>query len=170
MMNTEKAEVLTLKKGEVIFEKREEQNWMYDILWGKVGIYADYGTPGQKLLAELNAEEFFGEMGLIEGRARSATAVALEKGTRVKVITAETFEDYFKARPAKVITIMQHMSHRLRVLTKDYMEACGAVNEAVTAEAENKPKSEGLKARLKQFAAAYASASQDVLANGGRLF
>ena len=70
-------ETKTFKKGEIIFKQGDLSDCMYDILWGQVGIYADYGTPEEKLLTTLETERFFGEMGMIEGRLRSATAVAL---------------------------------------------------------------------------------------------
>ena len=88
-------ETKTFKMGEVIFKQGELSDCMYDILWGEVGIYAADGTPEEQLLTTLEPERFFGEMGMIEGRLRSATAVALEKDTRVKVITPETFDTYF---------------------------------------------------------------------------
>ena len=138
-------ETKTFKKGEIIFKQGELSDCMYDILWGEVGIYADYGTPEEKLLTTLETERFFGEMGMIEGRLRSATAVALEKDTRVKVITPETFDTYFKENPAKVLLIMQNMSHRIRELTRDYLEACRAVAEAVETEKTGKEKSSWFK-------------------------
>ena len=61
-------ETKTFKKGEVIFKQGDLSDCMYDILWGEVGIYADYGTPEEKLLTTLETERFFGEMGMIEGR------------------------------------------------------------------------------------------------------
>ena len=68
-------------KGEVIFKEGALESFMYDLIEGKVGIYAHYGEAGEKLLTELNAEDggaTFGEMGLIDVMPRSATAVALE--------------------------------------------------------------------------------------------
>ena len=148
-------EIKEYRKGEVIFRQGDYGNWMYDIRWGKVGIFADYGTLNEKQLAELKAEEFFGEMGLIEDCPRSATAVALEQGTRLKVITEENFNDYFKERPTKVYVIMQHMSHRLRQLTEDYLEVCRTVAEQTEAEQTGKEKSGWLKEHLKKFAGVY---------------
>ena len=144
-----------LKKGDIIFKQGELSDCMYDILWGKVGIYADYGTPAEKLLTTLETEQFFGEMGMIECRLRSATAVALTNDTRLKVITPETFNAYFNANPAKVLVIMQHMSHRLRELTNDYLTACRTVAESVEAEKSGKEKSGGLLENLKKFSGVY---------------
>ena len=127
---------IALKKGEIIFRQGDASTCMYDVFWGKVGIYANYGTPEEKLLTTLETEQFFGEMGMIEGLPRSATAVALTSDTKVLVITPESFQSYFQERPVKVLLIMQNMGRRLRELTEAYMEACQAV--AKGAEAEEK--------------------------------
>ena len=95
-----------------------------DIHNGKVGVYIDYGTPEQKLLAELGENDFIGEMALIEDCPRTATAVALEENTRLQAVDAEIFDDYFRERPAKVLMLMQQMSARLRQVSKDYLEIC----------------------------------------------
>ena len=141
----------TLKKGEIIFKQGDASTCMYDILWGKVGVYANYGTPDEKLFTVLETEQFFGEMGMIEGSPRSATVVAMEDGTKVLEITAETFEEYFKTRPAKVLMIMQNMSHRIRELTRDYLEACRAVAEAVETEKTGKEKSSWFKEKVRKL-------------------
>jgi len=125
----------TFKKGEIIFKEGEYGTCMYDIRWGSVGIYANYGKENEKLLTKLRPEEFFGEMGMLDSYPRSATAVALEPDTQAIMITAETFDKYFKERPAKVMAIMQHMSQRIRELTRDYMDACRALTEAVEGDA-----------------------------------
>ena len=146
-----KREIQTYKKGQVIFKEGDNADCMYDIRWGSVGIYADYGTKQEKLLTKLSTEEFFGEMGLIDHEPRSATAVALEKDTRVEVINAESFGAFLKECPTKVLVIMQHMSHRLRNLTNDYTEVCKTVAEAVETEKNGGEKSEGLQKKMKKF-------------------
>ena len=59
--------VLILKRNEVIFHEGDKSDCMYDIRLGRVGIYANYGTKEEKLLTELTKDQFFGEMGIIEG-------------------------------------------------------------------------------------------------------
>lgn len=126
------------KKNEVIFREGDAANCLYDIRWGSVGIYADYGKESQKLLTQLNAEEFFGEMGLLEGMPRSATAVALESNTRVQLISEAMFGQFLQDRPAKVMMIMMHLSSRIRGLTKDYMAVCRLAAGAAEAAEEKK--------------------------------
>ena len=160
-----KRDIQTYKKGQVIFREGDKAECMYDIRWGSVGIYANYGTREEKLLTRLSTEEFFGEMGLIDCEPRSATAVALEKDTRVEVINKECFGAFLQENPTKVLVIMQHMSHRLRSLTKDYVEVCGTVAEAVETEKSGKEKSEGLQTKMKKFNDFYNKAAQNNVEN-----
>ena len=160
-MEIKKRDIQTYKKKQVIFREGDRAACMYDIRWGSVGIYANYGTKEQKLLTRLYAEEFFGEMGLVDFELRSATAVALEDNTRVEVIDREVFASYLEDRPEKVLVVMQHMSHRIRDLTKDYLEVCGAVTEAVNTEKSSAERSEGLLEKLKKFSEIYRKSAQN---------
>ena len=116
--------VQSYSTGTVIFREGETANCMYDIHWGKVGIFTGYGTDHQNLLTELTVNQFFGEMGMIEEEPRSATAVALENNTTLEVIYPEDLEELFSKNPAKVEMIIRHLSYRLRRLTDDYMDVC----------------------------------------------
>ena len=143
------------EKGEFIFKQGEYASCMYDICQGKVGIIANYGEDGEKTLTELGEGASFGEMGMLEAYPRSATAVALEDGTEVRVVTAETFSSYFQNNPEKAYAIMTQMSRRIRALSNDYLEACRAVAETVEAEKTGAEKSSWLKKNLKKFCDAY---------------
>lgn len=145
----------TLQKGEIIFRQGDASNCMYDVFWGKVGIYANYGTPEEKLLTTLVTEQFFGEMGMIEGLPRSATAVALTSDTKVLVITPESFQTYFQERPAKVLLIIQNMSRRLRELTGEYLEACRTVAKSAEAEKTGAEIGGDLQAYLEKLSQVY---------------
>ena len=119
------AQKKTFKAGEIIFKEGEKQNWMYVILWGQVDLYADYDGD-KKFLTSLGAEDFFGEMGMIEGEPRSATAVVKEDATLI-LIDEDNFADYFKDYPMKAHMILQNVSRRIRALSEDYLEACRAL-------------------------------------------
>lgn len=112
-------EVKKFNKGAVIFKQNAYEDFMFDIRWGKVGIYESYGTPEQRLLRELGPEDVFGEMGLVEARPRSATAVSLERDTQCVLISREDFQRYFSDKPAKIVAIMQRMSERIRELSDE---------------------------------------------------
>lgn len=120
----------TFDRGEVIFREGERSDCMYDIDAGRVGIYADYGTQRQKLLAELVPNMFFGEMGLFGGKTRSAAAVALEDGTCVEQIFERELPELYAKNSVKVLLILGHLSSRLRQLTNDYLRSCKALADA----------------------------------------
>jgi len=136
-------------KGEVIFTEGAMETFMYDLRQGRVGMYSEYGTPGELLLAELNAEKgaILGELGLLDAMPRSATAVALED-VEACVVTEENFADYIRENPKIVKRIMQNISKRIRELNKDYMDACHAVAELVERESDGREESKWFKKNL----------------------
>ena len=142
-------------KGAVIFRQGDPGDCMYDIQFGKVGIFDHYGEPDEKKIADLYNDQLFGEMGLLDHAPRSATAVALEKDTVVSVVSEEEFYEYFEKEPVKVLVLMQQMCNRLRRTSKDYLEACRTVHDAVAAEKTGEKKCGGLLASLQKLCAAY---------------
>ncbi len=121
-------------KGTVIFKEGEIGDCMYDIHSGTIGIYGAYGTPDEKLLAKLSPDEFFGELGMIDNVKRSGTAVVLDDDTTLEIITASDLKGLFTQNPPKVEMILDHISYRLRKLTKEYMAACNILSRVSDAE------------------------------------
>ncbi len=122
-------EMMGFHKRQIIFREGDAGERMFEVDRGRVGIYVDYGKQKQRRLAEVEEGGFFGEMGMVRGFPRSATAVSLEDDTRIRPITWETLGFYFKQSPAKIIGIMQQMGQRIQALSEDYIAACGAVEE-----------------------------------------
>lgn len=125
----------TFDEGAVVFYANSPAECMYDILSGKVGIYAAYGTPDEKLIAVLKEGDYFGEMGLLEETTRSATAAAMEDNTTVAIISKQSYKEYFEKNPGRMLLLLQQMSQRLRKTTEDYLEACRTMNDV----ADKKP-------------------------------
>src|SRR5881628_3681830 len=65
----------TASRGEVLFRAGEPGDEFYLIITGSVGIL-EPTAHGEEVAGELGAGEWFGEMALITGEPRSATAVA----------------------------------------------------------------------------------------------
>ena len=124
MPNTEKR----FKKGEIICRPKEMVMSMYNILYGSVGIYFDYGTPEQVDVVTLREGDFFNVISFLESRQRNTTAVALEN-TIVSEITYDNFSAYFREKPAKIMSLLQHMSARIRQMQKAYVETCHALEK-----------------------------------------
>lgn len=145
-------EKLSFKKGTVIFKEGDTEKTMFDIRLGSVGIYANYGTKEQKLLKKLTSEDFFGELAMIDGSPRSATAVALEDA-QAWVISRENFKDYFATKPAKALLILQSISHRIRELTKEYINVCDVLDTYVSAKDAGEKVDKELLFQMQQIAA-----------------
>ena len=116
--------VNVLKKKEILFRQGDPGDGLYYIHLGQVGIYTGYGTPNQIKIAELFTDEFVGEMGIISGLPRNATAVSLMDGTQVEHVTDAEFAAFYEKGPARVLQLMEQMSHRLRKITRRYLEEC----------------------------------------------
>jgi CRP-like cAMP-binding protein len=116
--------VFCYPKGTVLFKQGDSGDCMYGIHAGSVGIYTGFGTPEEKQLTTLDANSFFGEMGMISQEPRSATAITLEDETTVEVINSDDLKELFEKNPPKASMIISHLSHRLRDLTNDYADVC----------------------------------------------
>ncbi len=117
------------RKGRIVFCEGDPGDCMYVVESGRIGIFAAYGKPEEKCLTELGEGSFFGEMAMVRGLPRSATAVVMDNDTVIRTVTWETLGTYFREAPAKVVGIMQQMGRRIEELSRDYIGACGAVTE-----------------------------------------
>ncbi len=144
------------KKGEIIYRQNEYESCLYDILYGSVALYQNYGKKDQVLIKEMNNDGYFGEMELIEAMPRTTTAVAQER-TQVRIYTAEDFGACFQEKPAMVMAIMQQLSARIRELTRQYNDACRIVAEAMEAEKAGKEKSDALQRERRKLSDYYHS-------------
>ena len=139
---------LSFNANDIIFNQGDFSDVMYNIVKGKVGVYGAYGTENKKEYAQLGANEFLGEMGMIEVFPRSATAVALEDGTELEEIGEAELSEYFRDKPDKLLKIMRQISARLRETNTKYLNACRVVYENAEAERNGTEKSEWLETQL----------------------
>src|SRR5213592_30948 len=73
------------------------------------------GSTGRELFVVLDGQvEFFGEMAVIDGSSRSATAIAAAPNTRVMRINHARFVYLVSQQPAFALMIMDALSKRLR--------------------------------------------------------
>ncbi len=144
----------TFKKGEVVYRQNQYEMCLYDILYGSVALYQNYGTKEQVLIKELNGDGYFGEMELIEAMPRTTTAVATEK-LCARVYTSEDFGALFQEKPAMVMAIMQQLSARIRELTREYNNACRVVAESMDAEKAGREKNGTLQKERKRLSDYY---------------
>jgi len=104
-----------LKPNEVLFRQGDPGNEMFLIRSGKVKISRQAGGQ-EKTLAVLKEGDFFGEMAVIDGSTRSATATAVEE-TKLLIIDREAFKSQLKSNPM-IEYVLETMSRRLRDTNK----------------------------------------------------
>lgn len=103
---------LYFKKGEKIIEEGSVSNCAYIIDSGRVQV-AKAGHRGEHVLAILEQNDIFGEMGLIDSLPRSATVVALEDCT-VLLLTQEVFDSLSIQNPQALMPMLKVLVGRLR--------------------------------------------------------
>ena len=97
--------------GTVLFEEGQPGDYMYVVQSGEVEIRRQVGES-DRVLAVLPPGEFFGEMAILNGRPRSATAV-VRTAARLLVIEGRTFEAMLRARPEIALRIIKSLATRL---------------------------------------------------------
>ncbi|HEY3794341.1 MAG TPA: cyclic nucleotide-binding domain-containing protein [Bradyrhizobium sp.] len=99
--------------GDVIFEEGSSGRELFVVLEGHVDI-AKLSGAGKTVIVTLGKGEFFGEMAVIDGSSRSATAIAAAPNTRVMRINHARFVYLVSQQPAFALMIMDALSKRLR--------------------------------------------------------
>ena len=99
--------------GAIIFEEGSMGRELFVVLDGRIDIVKLDGAT-KTLIVTLGKGEFFGEMAVIDGSARSATAIAAAPNTRVMRINHARFVYLVSQQPAFALMVMDALSKRLR--------------------------------------------------------
>ena len=99
-------------KGKIIIKQGRSGTSAFIIVKGKAQVIREDENGKRKALAILQEQDIFGEMGLIDGRPRSATVVAIED-CECSVITKEMFKNLPDSNPG-VKAIKKIMEKRLK--------------------------------------------------------
>ncbi len=110
--------------ADVIFEEGSTGRELYVVLDGKIDIVKDTGAT-RTTIVTLGKGEFFGEMAVIDGSSRSATAIAAAPKTKVMRINHARFVYLVSQQPAFALMIMDALSKRLRASNSAQFKAAG---------------------------------------------
>ncbi len=99
------------RAGDVLFREGEGGEEMFVIQSGAVQI-TKYVGGEDRPLATLGRGEFLGEMAILNGKPRTATAVVLEDA-RVLVIDAKTLETMISKNPEIAMRLIKKLARRL---------------------------------------------------------
>lgn len=103
----------SFRNKEVIFSEGDKSDAMYIIISGKVFVYKTGRANKKLLLAELGPGDILGEMSLISGYPRSATAIAASE-VKTKIVTKKIFSGSVSGIPTWVLCIARVLIKRLR--------------------------------------------------------
>lgn len=115
------AAVKSYRRGDVIFFEDDPGDALHVVLDGIVRIYRLADDGREKTLAYLSEGEFFGEMAILDGGARSAVAQALDT-TRTLALYRKDFTALLASHPHISLEIIKVLSQRLRQTNAQLMD------------------------------------------------
>ncbi len=105
--------VQSLGNHEIIFREGDPGKHMYVILDGGVEIRKRTGEKSSRTMITLKKGDIFGEMAVVEGKPRSATAIAATD-CRLLRLDEEAFYDLVFKNPDFAVKMIKTLSSRLR--------------------------------------------------------
>ncbi|MCW8818518.1 MAG: cyclic nucleotide-binding domain-containing protein [Ignavibacteriaceae bacterium] len=111
--------------GEYIFYQGDPGIGLYIVREGEVEIVRENDKGDKLTLAVIQKGDFFGELALVDGEKRSASAIA-KSDTRLSVIFKPDLDEFIEKYPKKGIQILKGIAEittvRLRTLNEDYFK------------------------------------------------
>jgi CRP-like cAMP-binding protein len=104
------------RRGEVIFHVGDPGDALFVVVSGAVKITLPSEAGDEAILATLRPGDFFGELALLDGAPRSASAAALEP-TETLVLPRDRFRDLVATEPAIRDALLAALARELRRLT-----------------------------------------------------
>ena len=101
------------RRGSIILLEEETGSAMFVIILGKVKVVRADDDGREVILAILGESDFFGEMAILDGLARSASIVATTKA-EVFMIHRGDFLNLLRVFPAIAISLLRELTTRLR--------------------------------------------------------
>jgi CRP/FNR family cyclic AMP-dependent transcriptional regulator len=103
--------------GEIVFLRNDPTDGLYGVLSGSILIVVDSAEGKELVLNKHGAGDFFGEVSLLDGEGRSATAVAYEASKLVH-IRRDRLMVFLKQRPEAMLRIVELVCTRMRRVTR----------------------------------------------------
>jgi uncharacterized membrane protein len=102
-----------LRAGAHLFDAGDAGNAMYLIEAGRVRIHVRDTEGDDVTLTELARGDFFGEMAILDGKPRSASATVLEDA-RLAALSREDFLGFVRRNPDVALKMLSAITERLR--------------------------------------------------------
>jgi len=110
-----------LRKDTIVFHKDQAGDALYLVESGHVRIFLPTESGGELTVEIARPGDVFGELALLDGRPRSASAETIED-TSLYVLAHEDFQRFLSATPQFATSLIALLSTRIRQLT-EYAES-----------------------------------------------
>ena len=110
------ARVRRFRRGEVIFHQGDPGDALFIVVQGRVKISLPSDAGEEAILATLRVGDFFGELSLLDGAPRSASATALDS-TETLIVPRDRFREAIEHLPGFRDALFELLAHELRRLT-----------------------------------------------------
>jgi len=109
----ERTKIYKCNKGETIFLDDDQSQFMYIILKGRVKVVESTKDGQERVMAFRHRGDYFGEMGLLDGKTDSATIIAMEP-CKMLLLTKSLFDEFFLQNNKALQGIIALLCRRLR--------------------------------------------------------
>lgn len=100
-------------RGDIVFQKDDPGEALFIVESGSVRIHVT-GSQGTDLtLAVMNTGDFFGDMSLLDGKPRSASASAVTDSSLI-ILDRDHFTELVRKRPDAALAVLARVTQRLR--------------------------------------------------------
>jgi CRP-like cAMP-binding protein len=104
------------RRGETVFHVGDPGDALFVVISGSIKITLPADTGDEAILATLRPGDFFGELALLDGAPRSATAVAIEP-TETYILARDNFRALIATEPGMRDAVMATLATEVRRLT-----------------------------------------------------
>lgn len=101
------------KASEVIVREGAPGDSLHVVIEGVVRVTVGSKSGGEAIVAMLGPGEFVGDLALLDGKPRSASAIASQK-TKTLVVTRHDFTSWLNERPKAAFALLEALSLRVR--------------------------------------------------------
>jgi CRP/FNR family cyclic AMP-dependent transcriptional regulator len=99
--------------GAIVFSQADPGDALYGVVTGKIRISASSASGREMFLNIMEPGDAFGEIALLDGRHRTATATAITQSELI-IITRDHFLELLKLEPQLVSHVVQLLCERIR--------------------------------------------------------
>ena len=108
--------VRRFRRGETIFHLGDPGDALFIVMAGSIKITLPADSGDEAILATLRPGDFFGELALLDGAPRSATAVAIE-ATETYILPRDQFRELIATEPVMREALLATLAAEVRRLT-----------------------------------------------------